>query len=108
MTLFEATRRALLAGLGMQAKVNDLVDELIKKGELSETQGARLIKEWSEKADKSGKDLGKSLTDIVNKALEKMNVPTKDEVERLSRKVQAISARLKKLEEKGSAADTEE
>ena len=108
MTLFEATRKALLAGLGMQAKVKDLIDELVKKGELSETQGAKLIKEWSEKADKLGKDLGESLTDIANKALEKMNIPTRDEVDRLSRKVQALSARLKKLEEKGSVADTEE
>lgn len=31
MTVFETIRSALLAGLGMQQKVNEFIDELIKK-----------------------------------------------------------------------------
>lgn len=109
MTLFEATRRALLAGVGIQAKVKELIDELVKKGELSETQGAKLIKEWSDKADKTGKDLSKSIADLIDKTLEKMNIPTRDEVERLNMKVQSLSTRLKKLEEaKGTEEPAEE
>lgn len=99
MTLIEAVRRALMAGLGAQVKVKELIDELIKKGELSETQGARLVREWSERVDKSTSDLGKSISELLTKTLEKMNVPTRDEVEKLNREVQGISTRLKKLEE---------
>jgi len=99
MTVFESIRRSLMAGLGVQEKVKELVDELIKKGELSETQGAKLVKEWSEKVGKSGDDLGKSITELVNKTLEKMNMPTRSEVEKLNKKLQSVSARLKKLEE---------
>lgn len=99
MTAFESIRRALMAGLGVQEKVKELVDELVKKGELSETQGAKLVKEWSDKVDKSGNNLSKSITELINKTLEKMNIPTRNEVEKLNKKLLSLSARLKKLEE---------
>jgi polyhydroxyalkanoate synthesis regulator phasin len=109
MTIFESIRRALMAGLGVQEKVKELVDELVKKGELSETQGAQLVKEWSDKVGKTGDNLGQSLTDFIKSTLEKMNIPTRNEVESLNKKLLAVSSRLKKLEESsGSRKATEE
>jgi polyhydroxyalkanoate synthesis regulator phasin len=105
MTLFESIRKALMAGLGVPEKVKELIDELVEKGELSESQGARLVKEWSDKMTKSGEDLGKSLTELIQKTLEKMNIPTKADYDKLNRKVQSLSARIKKLEE-SSTEDT--
>lgn len=98
MTLFETIRNAMLAGLGMQQKVREFVDELVKKGELSESQGAKLIKEWSEKAEKGTEGLTKNFSEILTKTLDKMNLPTKDDIEKLNKKVQALSGRIKKLE----------
>ncbi|KAF0144284.1 MAG: hypothetical protein FD156_1969 [Nitrospirae bacterium] len=98
MTLFETVRNAMLAGLGMQQKVSEFVDELVKKGELSESQGAKLIKEWSEKAEKGTEELTKNFSEILTKTLDKMNLPTKDDIEKLNKKVQALSGRVKKLE----------
>ncbi|MEW6602851.1 MAG: phasin family protein [Nitrospirota bacterium] len=105
MTINEIIHKALMAGVGVPEKISELVDELVKKGELSERQGAKLVKEYSAKASKSGEDISKSVSEIINKALEKMNIPTRDEVEKLSRKITALSARIKKLEE--SAPDRE-
>lgn len=98
MTIFDIVRNTILAGFGVQEKVKEFIDELVKKGELSESQGAKLVKEWTEKADKSASELSKSISDIVTKTLEKMNIPTKDEIEMLNKKIQNLSARLKKLE----------
>lgn len=98
MTFFETVRNALLAGFGMQQKVKEFIDELVKKGELSESQGAKLIKEWSEKAGKSTEGFTKNLSEILTKTLEKMNLPTKDDIEKLNKKIQALSNRVKKLE----------
>jgi polyhydroxyalkanoate synthesis regulator phasin len=99
MTFFETVRKALLAGFGMQDRVKELVDELVEKGELSKSQGAKLVREWSQRAEKSTVDVSQSLSDIINKILQKMNVPTKDEVAKLNRKLQNISTRIKRLEE---------
>ncbi len=101
MTVFESIRKTLLAGIGVPEKVKELVDDLVKKGELSKSQGARLIKEWTDKMSKSGDEISKNISEVIHKTLEKMNIPTRDEVEKLNRKVLSLSARLKKLEEAG-------
>lgn len=98
MTIFDVVRNAVLAGFGVQEKVREFIDELVKKGELSESQGAKVVKEWTEKADKSTTDINKNVSDIMSRTLEKMNIPTKDEFERLNKKVQNLSSRVRKLE----------
>jgi len=108
MTVTDSIRKALMAGLGVQEKLKELVEELVKKGELNESQAAKLVKEWTDKIGKSGEELSKSISDLVSKTLEKMNIPTRDEVERLNKKVQSLSARLKKLEESTEGEETQE
>ena len=100
MTIFDVIRNAMLAGFGVQEKVKEFVDDLVKKGELSESQGAKLVKEWSEKVEKNTEDIGKNLTDVVSKTLEKMNLSTKDDITRINEKIDAIAERLAKIEGK--------
>lgn len=108
MTVFDVVRNAIMAGFGVQEKVKEFIDELVKKGELSESQGAKLVKEWTEKADKSTSELSKSMSELVSKTLEKMNVPTKDDMEKLNKKIQSLSARVKKLEGTPEEIESEE
>lgn len=98
MTVFELVRKALLAGIGVQEKAKEIIDELIRKGELSEAEGAKLIKEWTEKAEKSTEGLRQSIAELVNSTLERMKLPTREEIERLEKKIDRLSERLKKLE----------
>ncbi|MBI4691461.1 MAG: phasin family protein [Nitrospirae bacterium] len=98
MAIFETVRNAMLAGFGMQQKVREFIDELVKKGELSESQGAKLVKEWSEKAEKGTDQFTKNISETLTKTLNKMNLPTKDDIEKLNKKVQTLSNRVKKLE----------
>ncbi|MEK6691889.1 MAG: phasin family protein [Nitrospirota bacterium] len=106
--LFDTIRKALLAGLGMQEKVKEFIDDVIKKGELSEAQGATLFKEWMGKAEESSKSFNKTISELISKALEKTNIPTRDEIDRLSRKIQAISSRVRKLEGGATEEKSEE
>jgi polyhydroxyalkanoate synthesis regulator phasin len=98
MSVFDVFRNAMLAGLGMQEKVKEFVDELVKKGELNESQGAKLVKEWSEKAEKNTDDLSKSLNDAVTGALDKINLSTKEDIDKLNGKIDALAARIAKIE----------
>jgi len=115
MTIFDVARNAIMAGFGAQEKVKEFIEELIKKGELSESQGAKLVKEWTEKADKTSSDLSKSVSDLsnnaaelVSKALEKMHIPTKEDIEKLNKKIQSLSERVKKLEGSPKESKSEE
>ena len=98
MTIFDVVRNALFAGFGVQEKIREFIDELVKKGELSESQGAKLVKEWSEKADKSSEQVSKGLTELIAKAMDRMNLPSKDDIESLEKEIRTLSARVKKLE----------
>ncbi len=99
MDFFDSLRKALLAGLGAQDKVREFIDELVKKGELSESQGAKLTREWTEKASKSSDEFGKTMSDAVSRVMDKMNLSTKGDMEKLHKEMKALSARIKKLEE---------
>jgi polyhydroxyalkanoate synthesis regulator phasin len=100
MALFDILRNALMAGFGMQEKVKEFIDELVKKGELSESQGAKLIKEWSEKAEKNTEEISKSLSEVIEKTLSKMNLPSKGDIDKVDEKINTLVARIEKMESK--------
>lgn len=98
MTVTEIIKKAMLAGVGAQEKAKDFVDELVKAGELSKGEGATLVKEWVSKAEEGTKDMDHKIKDAINATFEKLNIPSRDDLERLEKKLQGISARLSKLE----------
>ena len=98
MLVSEIIRKAMLAGLGAQEKAKEFVDELVKAGELSKNDGATLVKEWMSKAEESTKDMDHRVKDTINAAFEKFNIPTRDDLANLEKKIQGLSARLAKLE----------
>lgn len=99
MSLFDILRNALLAGLGAQEKVKEFIDELVKKGELSESQGAKLVKEWSEKAEMNTEEVVKSINELVKQTLDRMKLPTKNDTDALNEKIDSLASRVSKLEE---------
>jgi polyhydroxyalkanoate synthesis regulator phasin len=106
MTVNDIMHKALMAGLGVPEKMKEVIDELVEKGELSESQGAMLVKDCSDKASKTGEDISRNISDFIGKSLEKMNVPSKDEFEKLNRKVMSLSSRIKKIEESLKTTDS--
>jgi polyhydroxyalkanoate synthesis regulator phasin len=98
MTVSEIIKKAMLAGLGAQEKAKEFIEELVKAGELSKSEGASLVKEWVSKAEESTKDMDHKVKDAIAAAFEKLNIPTRDDLEKVEKKLQNISARLAKLE----------
>jgi poly(hydroxyalkanoate) granule-associated protein len=98
MTVADVIKKAMLAGLGAQEKAKEFIDELVKAGELSKNEGATLVKEWVSKAEESTKDMDHKLKDAISATFEKLNIPSRDDVASLEKKIQSLSARLSKLE----------
>src|SRR5512140_350334 len=98
MTVAEVIKKAMLAGLGAQEKAKEFVDELVKAGELSKNEGATVVKEWMAKAEESTKDMDLKVKDAITAAFEKLNIPTRDDLVSLEKKVQGLSTRLSKIE----------
>jgi polyhydroxyalkanoate synthesis regulator phasin len=98
MIIAEIIKKAMLVGLGAQEKAKEFVEELVKAGELSKSEASTLVKEWTSKAEESTKEFDKRVKETVANILEKLNIPTREDMEKLEKKVQALNARLKKLE----------
>ena len=96
--MYDVVRKALLASLGVQEKVKELLDDLVKKGELNEREGAKLMKEWLQKAEAQSKDVNRMFVEGVSKGYELANIATKEDLDKLAKKVQQLSLRVKKLE----------
>lgn len=105
MTVSDILKKAMLAGLGAQEKAREFIDELVKAGELSKTEAASLVKEWASKAEESTKDIDKKIKDAIGGAFDKLNIPSKDDFEKMEKKLQNISSRLRKLEGNGSGEE---
>jgi len=98
MVIAEIIKKAMLVGLGAQEKAKEFVEELVKAGELSKSEASTLVKEWTSKAEESTREFDKRVKETVGNVLEKLNIPSRDDLEKLEKKVQTLNARLKKLE----------
>ena len=103
--LLDAVRRVLMAGIGAvvlaQEEVEEFVNKLIDRGEIAEKDGRKLINEVVEKRKKKAQDTTHTAQDEVDKRLEglldKLNIPTKGDIEALNAKVTELTAKVETL-----------
>jgi len=105
---FSMGRKLMLAGLGAVAIVAEeaggVLGVLIERGELAEMDAAELVNPASEEGDdlepgdlSSDKGPETLLEESVEAILAKLNVPTKRDIEELSRKVDELNRRIAAL-----------
>jgi len=92
--MLELLRKSVLMGLGAvmitKEKIEELVDELIKKGELTEDQRSKAIQDLLEKSKEQEKEFIDKVNAQVKKAVEKLGVPTREDIERLEKKIDEL------------------
>ncbi len=96
--MFDLIKKGILAGLGVQEKAKEFIEELIKKGEMSEAEGSKAIKDIMERTERNAKELDKRVRETVQKALDKINIPTREDIHDLKKKIETLSAKIKELE----------
>lgn len=103
----EGIRRVLLAGVGAvtlaQDEAEKFVHKLIEKGELAEKDGRSLLEELSENRKQRSQESSKRVSDELEKRMEgllnRMNIPTKSDIDQLSSKVAELSKKIEALKE---------
>jgi polyhydroxyalkanoate synthesis regulator phasin len=99
--MFETVKKAMLVGLGVQEKMREYVDDLVKKGEVSKEQSGSLFKDLMSTAEKNMEGLDKTWKEMIQSTMERMNLPTREDIENLEKKVNALSRRVAKLDKEG-------
>ncbi len=95
---FEAARRVVLAGIGAvalaQDEAEDFVHRLVERGEIAEKDARKLIKEVTERRTKRAeRELDRRVEDL----LDKMNIPSKADIDALSAKITTLSHKIDDL-----------
>jgi len=88
-------KNAVLTGLGVLSltheKAENLAKDLIKKGELSETEEAKFIKDLMERAEKYSVEAEKKIEKTVEKTLKKLNIPSRKDLDEIKDKLDKLS-----------------
>ena len=99
--LFEITRKVLLAGVGAvalaQEEIEDFVERLIERGEIAEKDGKKLVREVMDKRKKDVSKAEDETSKRVYEILDRMNVPTKRDIDALGEKIAALTTRVEEL-----------
>lgn len=97
----EAVRKVLLASIGAfalaQEEVEDFVNRLIERGEIAEKDGRKLVSEIMEKRKKRSDMAEDEVNKRIDSVLQRMNVPTKADIDSLSKKINDLSKKVDEL-----------
>jgi polyhydroxyalkanoate synthesis regulator phasin len=99
--LFDAVRKVCLAGVGAVAltveALEDLVEKLVERGELTEEEGRKLVNDVWSKRKKDAKKAEVEVNKRVDELMSRFDIPTKAEFEDLSAQIDEVSKKVDEL-----------
>ncbi len=116
--IMDSAHKVWLAGLGAVAMAEDegakIFNDLISKGQKLESRSKKETKEQMEKAkgtvaglkvvaESYWETFGRTVDDQVTNVIHRIGVPTKEEIETLTKKVEDLTAAVDNLRTKGTA-----
>lgn len=100
MTLTSLIRKSLLLGLGAAALTKEraeaLIDELVRKGELSQKDRPEALEELLDWAEEEERSLQQKVKEALTQVVSELNLPTKDDIRQLERRLERLEQRLSK------------
>lgn len=95
--MFETLDRLMLAGLGAltmtREKAETLFDEYVNKGQNVRETRAGFVRDVMDSAERTRTELEKLVADQVRQAIAGMHLASKDDIERLERKIDQLLAK---------------
>jgi poly(hydroxyalkanoate) granule-associated protein len=107
-SLVEGLRKLLLAGIGAVAlsrdETEDFVNKLVARGELAQKDAEKLMREMQTRLRQSRPDVGQQAEKVgarveqgMEEFLNRLNIPSKRDIEELSAKIAQLAARVEEL-----------
>jgi polyhydroxyalkanoate synthesis regulator phasin len=97
--MLDLVRKGVLTGIGLASltkdKVEELAEKIIEETKLSEEEGRKLVEDLLKQSEEARKNLEEEVKKTVGEALEKLDIPSRKDLEDLK-------ARIEKLEDQMS------
>src|SRR5271165_1741596 len=96
--MFDLIKKTLLTGVGLavmtKEKVEELGKDLASQAKMSEHEGKEFVDHLLKQSDTARKEFETRINAAVQKAVSGLNLASKDEVAKLSAKVEELTAKL--------------
>ena len=112
--MLAAARKVLLAGIGAvalaQEEIEEFVNRLVERGEIAEKDGRKLVndvlnkrkKQVEDNVDKTVEKAEETVDSNIERVLHRMNVPTKKDIDDLSKKITTLTKKVDELNKKSA------
>ncbi len=104
--MFDLMKKGMLAGLGLALKtwdeVEDMVKEIQKKGEMSETEGRKFFEDVQKKYAEAQDKLEKRVEQTAKEFLKKTHIVTSDELKELKKEIRELKSIINTLTQKSA------
>lgn len=105
MPISEVLRRLLLAGIGAVAltrdEVESFINRLVERGELAQKDGEKIMNEVMERFRQRPQtqpvNFGEQIENSLEQFLNRLNIPSKRDIDELSAKIAQLAARVEEL-----------
>jgi polyhydroxyalkanoate synthesis regulator phasin len=95
--MFETLDKMMLAGLGAismtRERAEKIFDEYVSRGKVEKESRTGFVKAVMDAADKNREELEKLIAKQVRETIKHLNLPTREDIQRLEEKIDNISSR---------------
>jgi polyhydroxyalkanoate synthesis regulator phasin len=102
--MFDLMKRGMLAGIGLALKTRDEVEEMIKeiqkKSEMSETEGRKFFDDVHKKYEEAQSKLEQRVEQSVKDFLKKTQIVTTDELKELKKEIRELKSIINTMTQK--------
>lgn len=99
--MMDLFRKAVLAGIGIASltmeKVEELSNDLIDKGKLSEQEGEKFLQEMQKRAEESREALKQQTDRLVESAIGRMQLTKVSDLEKLQAEIEGLRREIEAL-----------
>jgi polyhydroxyalkanoate synthesis regulator phasin len=103
--MFDLMKKSMLTGIGLALKTWDEVEEMVKemqkKSEMSESEGKKFLDEARKRYDETQDKLEKRVETAINDLLKKTTLVTADELKELKKEIRELKSVINSLTSKG-------
>ncbi len=100
----ESVRKIGLIGAGLWAmtedKINELVKDLVDKGDISKEEGKKAVQELIDESKKQTIDLEKKVSEKIQDAMSKKDIFTKKDMNELESRIKDLEEEIRRIKNK--------
>jgi|LGVF01.1.fsa_nt_gb polyhydroxyalkanoate synthesis regulator phasin len=92
--MFDLLKKTMLTGIGIASMTKDKIEELGKKisaeSKLTEEEGKKMVNDLLKQSEKAREDLEAQIQKLVKKSLEKLDIPIREDLNRLEKRIKKL------------------